>query len=96
MDAVPRVLALLILDGDGSRLITKYYGGFMGTAAEQAALREWRWTTLQPATPARGCRGAVLNASSATGCVAERAACEADASCKGIWRYGHASSHSQV
>ena len=37
MDAVPRVLALLILDGDGSRLITKYYGGFMGTAAEQAA-----------------------------------------------------------
>ena len=35
--AVPQVLALLIIDGDGSRLITKYYNGFMKSAAEQAA-----------------------------------------------------------
>jgi hypothetical protein len=33
--SVPNVMALLIMDGEGGRLICKYYGGFMPTAAER-------------------------------------------------------------
>ena len=32
---VPSVLAVLLLDGEGNRIIAKYYQGFLGAAIEQ-------------------------------------------------------------